>query len=322
MRLTAILLFLLTVLVPTAFLSYFSLQAVRGEKAILENHLRQKYQSMAQVVLGEIETALKGIAEDQRADPAVLEPLFLKQTHLFKDEVMIFDHRGRAVDGQQRKDFGTPVYLTKMTRFPYEIAVYDRQPFFLHQVESIKQRIALHIGIVGLCAVAILCGGLLTLRQLHREWGRTETKGEFISHLAHDLKRPLTSIRMFSEMLVTGRIPSEEKRKEYHRILLEESEKLIHLIHNVLDFSRIEGRKKRYDMRPENFAHMVRDTIERFQTYVENRTHVVRLDIVDGPSSPNVNVCMDAEAISQALMNCLFNAAKYSPPGSEVRVVV
>lgn len=319
MRLKLVLLFFLTVLIPTALLVYFSLLAVRGEQEILEKNMKQKYQSMAQVVTGEVDAALKEIPGALRADPKVIEPALFKKTLLFQDEVMIFDRHGRAVDGVRKTgDFGTPAYSAPVGDLPYTIAVYERYPAISKEFKRVEERISEHFGIVGMSALAILLGGLFILGELFHEWRKTETKGEFIFHLAHDLKRPLTSVRMFSEMLEMGRIPSDEKRKEYYRILSSESEKLIHLIHNVLDFSRIEGRKKRYDLKPDDFTSVVTETVRRFQTYVENQTHRIRLEVID--TIPSLR--MDAEAISQALMNLLFNATKYSPPGSDVQVVV
>lgn len=323
MRLKSILLFLVTVVVPTTLLSYFGLLAVRGERESVEGQLQQKYQSIAQIVLEEIDMALQTSPPGWRADAAALEALLLKQTLLFQEEVMIFDRENRAVDGHKpRTTYGTPTYVAGIPHLPYEIAVYERHPIRLHQMAEIKRRIATHTGTVGLCAIAILSGGIVTLWLLHREWGKTETKAEFLSHLAHELRRPLTSIRMFAEMLDRGRVPHEEKQKEYYRILLTESDKLIALIHSVLDISRIERGKKMLDMKVEDFTRVVTETVQRFQTYTDYQTHSVGLDVEAAARFAPLPVRMDANVISQALLNCLFNATKFSPPGSPINIAV
>ncbi len=321
MKLKLFFVFLLTVLVPTFLLIYFSLLAVRGEKEFLEKSLQQKYEAMAQIIAEDIKTSLRGIPKASRADPKEIEPVLFNNTLLFKDEVMIFDRQGRAVDGVHRKeDFGTPTYQIAVAELPYEIAVYERYPVILEEIKNIKQRISRHLGVVGLSALAILLGGLLTLGELLRRWRKTEIKEEFISHLVHDLKRPLTSIRMFSEMLENDRVQSEEKRKEYYRIISAESEKLDQLAQNVLDFSRIESRRRRYQKKPEDVAALVHETVERFRSnLMMGKTHQITLDVLHHPM-PLLTI--DASSISQALINLLSNAVKYSPAGSRIQVVL
>jgi two-component system phosphate regulon sensor histidine kinase PhoR len=321
MKLKLFFVFLLTVLIPTFLLIYFSLLAVRGEKDFLEKSMQQKYEVMAQIIAEDIETSLKNAPKALRADPKTIEPLLFKNTLLFKDEVMIFDRHGQAVDGvRRREDFGIPAYQTAVADLPYEIAVYERYPVILEEIKTIKLRVSRHLGVVGLSALAILLGGLLTLGELLRRWRKTEIKEEFISHLVHDLKRPLTSIRMFSEMLENDRVQNEEKRKEYYRIISAESEKLEQLARNVLDFSRIESRRLRYEKKPEDIAALVHETVERFRSnLMMGKTHQITLDVLHHPL-PLLDI--DAGSISQALINLLSNAVKYSPAGSRIRVVL
>lgn len=321
MRVKLILLFLLTVLIPTVFLVYFSLQAVKGEKEILETNLREKYQSIASIVLAEIQNSLKKIPESLHTDPKTIEPLFFKNTLLFKDEVMIFDQAGRAVDGNRKRgDFSKPAYIIQVDKLPYELAVYEHHPVLLSQMATTTKKVTEHVVIVTLCATAILLGAFFTLGSLSRGWRKTQIKSEFISHLVHDLRGPLTSVRMFSEMLDSGRVPSDDKRKEYYRIISAESEKLLQLANNVLDFSHIEnrGRARRYQLKSEDLAKVVQETVTRFQSHIANETHRISSDI----SSTSVHVKMDADAIAQVIMNLLSNAVKYSPVGSEIRVVL
>jgi signal transduction histidine kinase len=137
---------------------------------------------------------------------------------------------------------------------------------------------------------------------------------------------------MFSEMLKNGDVPSEEKKKEYYDIITVESDKLTHLANNILDFSRIEEGRRKYNIQLEDIARVVLETVERFKMYTINETRQVslRVDGVPGDDQhkgekrknnyPMVNI--DAGAISQALMNLLTNADKYSPPEKEVVVNV
>ena len=65
-------------------------------------------------------------------------------------------------------------------------------------------------------------------------------KGEFVANVSHELKTPLALVRMFGEMLQSGRVASDAKRQEYLDIIVQESERLSALIENVLDFAKVE----------------------------------------------------------------------------------
>ena len=91
-------------------------------------------------------------------------------------------------------------------------------------------------------SIAVMTGGVfLTLRYIHRELELSKMKSDFVSNVTHELKTPLSLIRMFAETLLLGRVKSKEKEREYYEVISRESERLTQLIENVLDFSRIES---------------------------------------------------------------------------------
>jgi signal transduction histidine kinase len=123
---------------------------------------------------------------------------------------------------------------------------------------------------------------------------------------------------MFSEMLKTGRVADDRKREEYYGIISGESEKLTHLANNILDFSRIEMGRKNYNIKKEDIARIVNETVDRFRSYMIDVPRQVSVETEEG--LPPVNA--DASAISQVIMNLLTNAAKYSPQDSIINVRV
>jgi len=132
----------------------------------------------------------------------------------------------------------------------------------------------------------------------------------------HDLKTPLSVIRMFGETLEMGRVPDEARRQEYYRIITHESERLSHLIDNVLDFSRIEGGRRRYDLAPTAVEPLIRETLDAFAYPLEQGGFKLEVAVeADLPEVP-----MDADAISQALANLIDNAIKYSDADRVVAV--
>jgi len=321
MRVKLVILFIGSVLIPTALLSYFGLRAVRSEKKIVEQSIKDRYISMADIVESEIQRRLADMPDDMVDDTRYVESVMLGEASLFKDEVKIFDREGRDIEGARTftADITTkesPVLSRTLKGLPYRLAVYEKHPLILDKLEEKKKGLYLYIALIACSALLIIWGGFFTLGALSREWHATELKSQFVSHLSHDLRRPLTSIRMFSEMLKEGRLPSEDKRKNYYEIITDESERLTHLANNILDFSRIERGRKKYDIKNGNPGQIVRDTVNHFKAHLGEAERKINLSIDEG--IPNIKV--DADAISQALMNLLTNAVKFSPQSGEINV--
>jgi len=321
MRVKLVILFIGSVLIPTALLSYFGLRAVRSEKKIVEQSIKGRYISMADIVESEIQRRLADMPDDMVDDTRYVESVMLGEASLFKDQVKIFDREGRDIEGARTftADITTkesPVLTRTLKGLPYRLAVYETHPLILDKLEEKKKGLYLYIALIGSSALLIIWGGFFTLGALSREWHATELKSQFVSHLSHDLRRPLTSIRMFSEMLKEGRLPSEDKRKNYYDIITDESERLTHLANNILDFSRIERGRKKYDLKNENPGQVVRDTVNHFKAHLGEAERKINLSIDEG--IPNIRI--DGDAISQALMNLLTNAVKFSPQSGEINV--
>jgi len=323
--------FILTILIPTFLLAYFGLLAVRSEKEIVEKNMQQKYGAMADIVENEIKNILSQAPEEMLSNQPFWESMLLKGADIFKNEVFLFDQEGIPLGGQTQQ-LANAAYIRRAKNLPYIVAVYELHPHLQEMLEVKEKNLASYISIIIFSAFSILGGSIVTLSALAREWRQAKLKSEFASHLSHDLRRPLTSIRMFSEMLKNGDVPTEEKKKEYYSIISVESDKLTHLANNILDFSRIEEGRRKYNIQSEDITRIVVETVERFKVYTINETRNVTLDI-DSVSSeekqetdskknnyPMVNI--DAGTISQALLNLLTNADKYSPSESQIIVNV
>ncbi len=154
----------------------------------------------------------------------------------------------------------------------------------------------------------IVAGTVFTARLVRREAEIAQLKADFVANVSHDLKTPLSVIRMFAETLELGRIADEARRREYYRVITRESERLSRLIDNVLDFSRIERGRRTYDLAPTAVEPLIRDTLEAFTHTLAQQGFKIETRIA--PDLPDV--ALDAEAIGQALANLLDNAIKYS----------
>jgi signal transduction histidine kinase len=154
----------------------------------------------------------------------------------------------------------------------------------------------------------IVVGVVVTGRLIRSQTEMARLKSDFVANVSHDLKTPLSVIRMYGETLEMGRVPDEARRREYYRVITREAERLTRLIDNVLDFSRIEGGRRRYDIAPTAVEPLVRQTLEAFAHPLAEQGF--KVDVTLAPDLPEVP--MDADAVGQALANLVDNAIKYS----------
>jgi len=310
--------FLITVLIPTILLAYFGLEAIKSEKLIIEKSIMRQLKAMADIVETEALAVLAERGNLSEADPFEVELILLKQSWIFGDQVVIFDKKGVPIDKSSPKNLKRAIISRPMNKVPYTIAVYPRHPLILEKISERKNAVFLYAAIIIFSVFAILGSVFFAFGTLLREWRAADLKNEFVLRLSHDLRRPLTSIRMFSEMLKEGRIPEEDKKNEYYNIIANESERLTQLANNILDFSKMERGREKYNFTKENIAKVVGDVVERFKTYILDKPCPVTFQ-VEGKIP---DVIIDASLISQAVMNLLINAAKFSPASKEIKVTV
>src|SRR4029077_4317446 len=136
------------------------------------------------------------------------------------------------------------------------------------------------MGIALILAVTTLAAYLL-LRDVSREIEIAEMRSHFVASVSHELKTPLTAIRMFAETLAMGRAADERTRTEYLHTVVNESERLSRLVDNVLDFSRIEQGKKIYRMQCASLPDMVRAAARAMQYPLTQPGFVLNVSIDD-----------------------------------------
>ena len=168
--------------------------------------------------------------------------------------------------------------------------------------------------LVGALFLVILSGGALILWMLSSEMRRARRKTTFVANVSHELKTPLTSIRLFAEMLLSGRQKDEERRKEYLRTMVSEAERLSRLVENVLAFSRGggggESATESFDL-----SELARETLSQLEPALSKNGFLCSFSS-EGPSP----VRGDPERLRQVLMNLLSNAEKYSGDAREIGV--
>jgi signal transduction histidine kinase len=119
-----------------------------------------------------------------------------------------------------------------------------------------------------------------------------------------------------AEMLVRGRVPSRERQQKYHTTILQQSERLSHLIDNILDFSKMEEGQKIFRFEKADITPLVKDAVESFQNLTADHGFHITLDI----SGPLPEISFDREAMEQVVHNLMNNACKYSGESRTIEV--
>src|SRR5205814_236715 len=147
----------------------------------------------------------------------------------------------------------------------WEAAVYLLDPAKLTQsARTLKLTLGLLIGVL---VLAIGIGSWLIVADLNRQLLLARQKTDFVSNVSHELKTPLTSIRMFSELLAEGRVTDPAKQRGYLGIITAEAARLTRLINNVLDFSRMERGEKKYSFEPFDLVELARNTANTYRPH-------------------------------------------------------
>jgi signal transduction histidine kinase len=149
-----------------------------------------------------------------------------------------------------------------------------------------------------------------------REIALAGQQADFVASVSHEFRTPLTSMRHLTEILVSGGITNEERRRHYYALLSRETERLHRLVDGLLTFGRMDVGAYGWNMEPADAADIVATMVEDFRREPVAAGREVTCSIAgDLPS-----IRADREALSRALWNLLENAVKYSGPGTPIRV--
>jgi signal transduction histidine kinase len=167
-------------------------------------------------------------------------------------------------------------------------------------------------GLIG----SVLLAGYFLFRDVQRESDTALMRSNFVASVSHELKTPLTSIRAHAETLLMGRAGDAAATDDYLRTIVSESDRLGRLVESVLDFSRIEQGRKTYRMQPVRLDDIVR-VAARTMDYPLSQLGFT-LTITSDGTDPVLRG--DPEALTQAILNLLSNAMKYSGGARQIDI--
>ena len=175
-----------------------------------------------------------------------------------------------------------------------------------------RQTLTLALAILGVVMVA----GLVTLYHSARTvLDLSERRSQFVSAVTHELKTPLTNIRMYIEMLEQGIAATPEREQEYFGILNSEGARLSGLINNVLELSRLEKQTRRFDLKDGDLTDVLADVQSVMAESLAREGYALAIRTGQLPV-----FAYDREVLVQVLINLMENSIKFGRHLLEKRI--
>jgi signal transduction histidine kinase len=158
-----------------------------------------------------------------------------------------------------------------------------------------------------LLAATILIGLFAIYKSVHAVVELSERRSGLVSAVTHELKTPLSTIRMYIEMLEQGIARDQDQEQEYYRILDSETSRLARLISNVLEFAKLEKRQRRLSLTQGTLDEVLQEVSAIMQTPIQKSGFQLRIECEE-----NLPACAyDREAMIQILINLIENSLKF-----------
>ena len=174
-------------------------------------------------------------------------------------------------------------------------------------------RLPFVIAIIVLAVVLLVA----SIWQLRREQALAKLRSDFVAEVSHELRTPLTQIRMFTESLMLGRMEKDDEQERALSIVNRETQRMIHLVENILRFSGDSQARNGLDRQRQPLAPVVTSVVEEFRVIADAVGSRIVATVDEG-----IEAEVDSDALRQILLNLLDNAIKYGPKGQTVEVSV
>lgn len=182
--------------------------------------------------------------------------------------------------------------------------------------DLVKERTTTAFAILAVLAL-IFAGGIYFLySNIRREIYLSQAKSEFVSNVSHEIRTPLSLIGMFAETLETGRVTTEEKKREYYSIISKETSRLSRIVNRILNFSQLEANKKAFNFQPVQINDLCADILKMYFYPMHEKGFTFEFK----PDPDAIMVRADKESISEVLINLVDNAIKYSRDNRNITI--
>lgn len=164
--------------------------------------------------------------------------------------------------------------------------------------------------------IGILKGYVILYQDITETQRLEDMRKEFVANVSHELKTPITTIKTYSETLLSGAIDDKEMANNFLHVIDTEADKMTSLIRDLLQLSHIDHKKIMWDMSMQNPNNLLRDCIERLRLYSDEKNQTISYTT----EKEDLKIRMDKGKLQQVFMNIISNAIKYTPANGIVEV--
>ena len=178
--------------------------------------------------------------------------------------------------------------------------------------------VVIEVVFIALLTLVMLGATVVGARYILRQVELVNAKTSFVSNVTHELKTPISVIMVAVETLELRRYHTEEERDKFLRAIARETDRLAHLVDNILDYSRLEAGQRTLDRSPVDLREVVTATMDTFRLRLEDAGFHYEVALPDSMAL----VLGDSRALQHCLLNLLDNAVKYSRDRKDIRVTL
>ena len=259
----------------------------RGADVFIQGFIVDARIYLTNLVKNEIEK-YKGVTKGTQQDPLVLAFIHKKQTFV------AFGERNNIT--------------TELLSEPLQAPLSDITFKMYTTQKAPGGEFVLFIGLLMLTVIAI---GLISIYHVTQSRMKLAAKRQdFVSAITHELKTPLTAIKMYAELLQNSWVVNEEKKQKYYGQIASEADRLSRLIQNVLNLSKLDGNRWNVQLRMEKPKRVLDDFVSTYSKNVEKQGF--ELTVSSDTDADNISLMIDRDAIMQILMNLVDNSLKFS----------
>lgn len=194
------------------------------------------------------------------------------------------------------------------SKIPFPWLLVAIQPEYKKLESDAKIQVIIYGVLVIIIIILMFFGVFVLLRDISRETDSMLLQTEFVHNVSHELKTPLSLIRLYGETLLLKEHLPEADRKDGLQIITKESERLSYMINNILDFSKIEMGRKEFNIKPGNLTEVVMTTLDTYRYHLLKKGFKIEEEI-----DQNIPmVLFDKNALEGTLINLFSNAMKFS----------
>lgn len=182
--------------------------------------------------------------------------------------------------------------------------------------DLVNQKKSSFIIIISLITASLVLGVWFVYTNIKKEIKLAQIKSDFVSNVSHELRTPLALISMFAETLEMGRVNSEEKKTEYYKIISQETNRLGRIVSSILNFSKMEAGKRKFEFIETDLNSILDKILNTYKFHLQNKGFKLVFEKDENIKS----IYADEEALSEALINLIDNAMKYSGDIKEITI--